>query len=143
MLYGYGLISIVSLCLMVYCALNVITTPEGDARNLPKLLWLLLVLFFPLVGSIAWLVAGRPLTPRRSLPYKGNSGIPPEYDRPGRAAAAVPEDDEAFLRRLRERAEAQRAQAAKQRREELAAEEQRRAAERAARRDRQGETPAG
>ena len=32
----------------------------------------------------------------------------PEYDRPGRAAAVDPEKDEAFLRQVRERAEAQR-----------------------------------
>ncbi len=44
------------------------------------------------------------------MPYKGNHGHPsfPEYDRPGRAVAANPEDDEAFLRGLRERAEEQR-----------------------------------
>jgi hypothetical protein len=43
------------------------------------------------------------------MPYKGNHGPAfPEYDRPGRAAATNPEDDEAFLRGLRERAEQQR-----------------------------------
>ena len=136
MLYGYGLLSVVTLCLMVYCALNVITTPDGATRNLPKMVWLLLVLFFPLVGGVAWLVAGRPLTPSRSLPYKGNAGIPAEYDRPGRATAASPDDDAVFLRQLRERADAQREAAARQRRDELEAEERRRAAERAARRDR-------
>lgn len=136
MLYGYGLFSVLTLCLMVYCALNVITTPDGDVRNLPKMIWLLLVLFFPLVGGVAWLVAGRPVSPSRSLPYKGNAGIPAEYDRPGRATAGSPDDDAAFLRQLRERAEAQREAAAKQRRAELEAEQRRRAAEQAARRDR-------
>jgi hypothetical protein len=33
---------------------------RGAIRNLPKVAWLLIVLFFPVVGSIAWLVAGRP-----------------------------------------------------------------------------------
>jgi hypothetical protein len=108
---------------------------DHAVRNLPKLLWLGLVVFFPLVGSIAWLVAGRPQA-TRSLPYKGNTGVPAEYDRPGRAAAASPEDDAAFLRSLRERAEAQREAAAAQRRAELEAEQRRRAAERAARDDR-------
>jgi len=107
-LYGGGALFVVELCMLVYCTLNVITTPDAEVRNLPKLLWLLIVLFFPIIGGIAWLVAGRPQGPRRSLPYKGNTGIPPEYDRPGRAAAASPDDDEAFLRRLRERAEQQR-----------------------------------
>jgi hypothetical protein len=121
-LYGGGALFVVELCLVVYCTLNVITTPEGQVRNLPKLLWLLIVLLFPIVGGIAWLVAGRPQGPARSLPYKGNDGIPPEDDRPRRAAAAAPDDDEAFLRGLRERAEQQRRDAEAQRR---AAEQQR------------------
>ncbi len=108
MLYGGGALFVVELCMVVYCTLNVITTPDSEVRHLPKLLWLAIVLFFPIVGGIAWLVAGRPQGPARSLPYKGNAGIPPEYDRPGRAVAASPDDDEAFLRRLRERAEEQR-----------------------------------
>jgi hypothetical protein len=74
------------------------------------------VVVLPLVGGIAWLVAGRPQGPTRSLPYKGNTGIPPEYDRPGRASAYRPEDDEAFLRSLRERAQQQRRQAELERR---------------------------
>ena len=101
------------LALLVYCVLNVITTPEAEVRNLPKLVWLLLVLILPLVGGIAWLVAGRPVGPQRpgGLPYKGNTGRFPEYDRPGRAVAQNPDDDEAFLRQLRERAEEQRRKA--------------------------------
>ena len=142
MLYGYGLLSLLTLCLTVYCALNVITTPEGAVRNLSKMIWLLLVLFFPPIGSIAWLVAGRPVTPSRSMPYKGNTGIPAEYDRPGRATAGSPDDDAAFLRQLRERADAQREAAAEQRRAELEAEQRRRAAERDARRDRLDDSPA-
>jgi hypothetical protein len=58
-----------------------------------------------------WLIAGRPqLDATSSMPYKGNTGHPsfPEYDRPGRNVADNPEDDEAFLRGLRERAEEQR-----------------------------------
>ncbi|MCW2543909.1 MAG: hypothetical protein JWM40_1461 [Frankiales bacterium] len=107
-------IALIGLCLLVYCLLNVITTPPESCRNLPKLVWLLLVIFFPLVGGVAWLVAGRPQGPSRSLPYKGNTGIPPEYDRPGRASAQNPDDDAAFLGELRARAEDQRQRAAEQ-----------------------------
>jgi hypothetical protein len=86
-----------------------VSSDEGRIRHLPKVWWLLIVPFFPLAGSIAWLVAGRPGSggPRRS---RHECGVPefPEYDRPGRAAAANPEDDEAFLRQVRERAEEQR-----------------------------------
>jgi hypothetical protein len=116
-LYGGGALLVVELCLVVYCVLNIITTPEGEVRNLPKMVWLVLALLFPIVGGVAWLVAGRPQGPARSLPYKGNAGrIPPEYDRPGRATAHSPDDDEAFLRSLRERAEEQRRRAEQERR---------------------------
>ena len=122
----YVLVSVATLCLLVYCALNVITTPESEVRNLPKLLWLVLVVVFPLIGGIAWLVAGRPQNATARMPYKGNRGIPAAYDRPGRAAAMSPDDDEAFLRGLHERAEKQRKAAEQQRQAQLAAEEEQR-----------------
>ena len=115
MLYGGGVLALVEVVLLVYCVLNIITTPEGEVRNLPKLLWLVLVVVLPLVGGIAWLVAGRPQGPARSLPYKGNAGVPPRRDRAARAQASSPDDDEAFLRSLRERAEQQRREAERQR----------------------------
>ena len=42
------------------------------------------------------------------MPYKGNAGVPTEHDRPGRTVATNPDDDAAFLRQLRDRAEQQR-----------------------------------
>ncbi len=42
----------------------------------------------------------------------------PEYDRPGRAAAADPDADAAFLEQVRARAEEQRRRAAEQKRRE-------------------------
>jgi hypothetical protein len=69
----------------------------------------LLIVFFPLVGSILWLVAGRPEGgPARSAAYERAAPGFPEYDRPGRAAAADPERDADFLRQVGERTEAQR-----------------------------------
>jgi Phospholipase_D-nuclease N-terminal len=108
---------LIEVVLLVYCVLNIITTPEHEVRNLPKLLWLMLVILLPLIGGIAWLVAGRPVAPssrRGGLPYKGNTGQFPEYERPGRAVAQNPDDDDAFLQGLRERAEEQRKKAAEQ-----------------------------
>ena len=115
MLYGGGVLALVEVVLLVYCVLNVITTPEGEVRNLPKLLWLLLVVVLPLVGGIAWLIAGRPQGPARSLPPTSNQGRPPAHPRRGPATASNPDDDEAFLRGLRERAEQQRRAAEQQR----------------------------
>ncbi len=107
------------LVLCIFCVVDVITTREGEARHLPKWVWLVLVLFFPLVGSIAWLVAGRPSRrPQRRRPRERPAPSFPEYDRPGRAAAANPEADEEFLRRCRERAEEQRRRHVERRAEE-------------------------
>jgi hypothetical protein len=109
-MFLYGGAGLLLLGLWIFCLLDVITTDEYECRNLPKGLWIVIVLFLPDVGSIAWLIAGRPQSVVRpgGLPYKGNTGRFPEYDRPGRVAAANPDDDEEFLRQCRERAEQQR-----------------------------------
>lgn len=109
-----GVAGLAVLALWLYCVLDAITADESMVRNLPKLTWVFIVIILFDIGAIAWLIAGRPKGPARSLPYKGNTGIPPEYDRPGRASANRPDDDTAFLAQLRERAESQRQAAAEQ-----------------------------
>jgi hypothetical protein len=105
----YALMSVISFALLVYCVIDIIGTPAHRVRNLPKVGWLILVLLFPLVGSIAWFAAGRPEKSARA-PRAHERELPqyPEYNRPGRAAAADPVKDEEFLRQVRERAEEQR-----------------------------------
>ena len=104
-----GLLGVVAFALWVFCLVDAIGSPADRIRNLPKAAWVVIVLLFPFVGSIAWLVAGRPVdgVARRSA-YEREQPSFPEYDRPGRAAAVDPEKDEEFLRGVRERAEAQR-----------------------------------
>ena len=78
MLVGGGLLALLLLALWVYCILDVIATDEAVMRNMPKILWLIVVIILPTVGSVAWLVLGRPtnagLTPgdttTRSLPRR-------------------------------------------------------------------------
>ncbi|TQK68425.1 MULTISPECIES: PLD nuclease N-terminal domain-containing protein [unclassified Nocardioides] len=96
------------LILWVYCLVDVITAREDSVRNLAKTWWLLIVFFFPLAGSIAWFIAGRPVTERPLTREQGAAPSYPEYERRGRFAAADPEKDEEFLRKVRERAEEQR-----------------------------------
>ena len=114
MLLADGALGIALTLFWVYSVLEVITTDESRMRNLPKITWLFIVILLFDIGAVAWWVAGRPQGPARSLPYKGNAGIPPEYDRPGRATASSPDDDAAFLAQLRMRAEEQRKRAAEQ-----------------------------
>jgi hypothetical protein len=75
--------------LWVLCFADAITTDENEVRNLSKDGWLVVVLLLPIVGSILWLVAGRP----------------EKY--PGERLPEDPEEAE-FVRRCRERAEEQR-----------------------------------
>lgn len=125
MILADGTLALVMLALWIFCIIDVITTP--DPRNLPKMAWLAIVIILPDLGSIAWLVAGRNWG-RRTAGYRSatvaGSGYP-EYDRPGRAVPANPDDDEAFLKQVRERAEAQRREYQERRKRELQDEQDR------------------
>ena len=100
---------LVVLALWIYSLVDAIGSDDGAVRHLPKLRWLRIILFFHLAGSVAWLVAGRPVGAGAGRsPHERRAPSFPEYDRPGRAAATSPEADEEFLRGVRERAEEQR-----------------------------------
>ncbi|MEE3125942.1 MAG: PLD nuclease N-terminal domain-containing protein [Actinomycetota bacterium] len=93
-------LGVLSFAFAVFCLIDAIGTAQP--RNLPKWAWIVMILLFPLLGSIAWFVAGRP------QPTPPPSAFP-EYDRPGRMAPGDSSKDEAFLRDVRARAEEQRA----------------------------------
>ena len=80
---------LLSIALTVYAVVDCVQTEEPTVRNLPKLLWLLLILLFPIVGPIAWFIAGRPA--------RGPAGRGPRSRPP---APRGPDDDPDFLRRL-------------------------------------------
>jgi hypothetical protein len=112
------------LMLDIFCVIDIISSRDDEVRNLPKIAWLLLVLIFPPIGAVAWLVAGRPQSAGSGRsPYERPASAFPEYDRPGRAAGLTPESDEEFLRKIRERAEQQRQKAAEDRKRQQAPEE--------------------
>jgi hypothetical protein len=90
-----GLPLLIELGLLVYCLIDCVQTPDGAVRNLPKWAWIVLILLFPFVGGIAWLVAGRP---QRSGASGYVSGYP-EYLR-RRPGGSAPDDDPEFLREL-------------------------------------------
>ena len=102
-----GAFGVVMLAVWLFCIIDVITTDQSRIRNLPKITWLFIVILIPDIGSIIWLVAGHTWEPRQA-PLTRQQSRYPEYDRPGRHIAANPDDDEAFLRQVRARAEEQR-----------------------------------
>ncbi len=69
MLLADGTLGLVMLVLWVFCVADCIISDEARVRSLPKLLWLLIVLVLPDVGSVLWLVLGRPAG-RRRLPAR-------------------------------------------------------------------------
>jgi hypothetical protein len=106
----YGLVGVIAFVVWVYTLANVLTSPDAAIRRLPKVAWLAIVFFFPVLGTVAWFVFGRPEStgPRTLSRHERAAPAFPEYDRPGRAAAADPEKDAEFLRQVRARAEEQR-----------------------------------
>lgn len=104
---GVGLLLVVAL--WIFCLVDVIVSKEDECRNLPKLLWLLIVLMLPDVGSVLWLIAGRPRGLRQSWQQRAThptatsrapgSKIAPRPTMP--SAGANPDDDDDFLRSIR------------------------------------------
>ncbi|WP_371518334.1 PLD nuclease N-terminal domain-containing protein [Kitasatospora sp. NBC_01300] len=91
---------ILPLALWVWAFIDCLTTPEDQVKHLPKPVWVLIVLLFPPVGPIAWLVAGK----QRGLL---RTGAPDEADgRPGQPVRRdgrplAPDDDPEFLASLK------------------------------------------
>ena len=106
MVFADGALGLIMFGLWVFCIIDVITTPEERIRNLPKLLWLLIVILLVDIGSIAWLIAGRDWNQQPVI-------AKPRAARAPRATshATNPDDDQEFLDGLRRRAEEQRRRA--------------------------------
>ena len=85
--------------------MDAVRTPAHEARTLPKWLWVLVTLLFPVVGPIMWLILGRPKaqpaagTPRAGFGQRRNTPAP---------SVSSPDDDEEYLRWLKAKAERER-----------------------------------
>jgi hypothetical protein len=99
-LYGGGLFFLAAMALWIYCIFDVVSTDESLTRNLPKLVWLLLVVFVPTVGSIAWLILGRPA----NAGFAGRDTNNRPIAKPRSVQRALgPDDDPRFMSHLDER----------------------------------------
>ena len=52
--------AIITLALMIFSIIDCSRTSESNIRSLPKWAWLVIIIFVPAIGSIAWIIAGRP-----------------------------------------------------------------------------------
>jgi len=94
----YGLFFLIDMALLVIALIDCLSTDEYEIRNLPKVVWVFLILLFSPIGAIAWFVAGRPQrqSVRRGGAWRPGNGFP-EATRPRQVA---PDDDPQFLGRV-------------------------------------------
>lgn len=88
------LLGLALLAFWLYCLFDVITTPEQDARNLPKMLWVLITVLLPGIGGLLWLLVGRPISEQTARRRAAGPNRPRPSDPRG------PDDDPDFLRDL-------------------------------------------
>jgi hypothetical protein len=120
-----GLIALIALGLLAYCVFDVIRTEASSVQNLPKMVWLLLVVFLGPLGCIAWLLLGRPSGSSFNISVaerRPRAPAPPPT--PAKSVEPAMSDDE-FRRRREETLRRYEAE-----REKLASEELRRHEER-------------
>nr|WP_223245511.1 PLD nuclease N-terminal domain-containing protein [Streptomyces sp. CBMA156] len=96
---------ILPLALWVWAFVDCLTTPEDEVKHLPKVVWVLIVLLFPPLGPIAWLIAGKRRGFLPAAPAGAHAGYPAD-DRQGRPAPrggrpTAPDDDPEFLASLK------------------------------------------
>ncbi|WP_423920552.1 PLDc N-terminal domain-containing protein [Frigoribacterium sp. 2-23] len=75
----YVLVSFLTFVALVLALVDIITRDEWQVKHLPKLVWVLLVVFLPLVGSILWFAVGREYEHRPRID-RGSFGDPRRHE---------------------------------------------------------------
>ncbi|MCA1830411.1 MAG: PLD nuclease N-terminal domain-containing protein [Actinomycetota bacterium] len=96
-----GVVGLALLFLWVFAIFDVIASEGTLVRNLPKMAWLFIVILLPEIGSIAWLILGRPQH-ARFVPGS-TERRPPPAPRRDSGAPLGPEDSPDFLRDVERR----------------------------------------
>ncbi len=99
MIIGEGVLGIALFFLWIFCIFDVIASEATIVRNLPKLVWLLIVIIVPGVGSIAWLILGRP---RGAALTPGATWSRPQAQTRSAPGPVGPEDSPHFLKSIDE-----------------------------------------
>jgi hypothetical protein len=126
MLAEFGLFDLALIAIWVYGIFDCIRTDDSLVQNLPKMVWLFIVFLFPGIGSIAWLLLGRPPRGEWRLRTTGVAQRPPDDmpspglpERPATPSDHAAKREEALRRYNEEReAELKRKEADLRRREE-------------------------
>ena len=99
------LLIVLVLALVLYSLLDCARTPEDDMpARMPKFLWIALIILFPAVGSIAWIIVSRVKAAEERggyvEPTVWSSKEGTRLRRPEKPRALGPDDDPEFLRDL-------------------------------------------
>lgn len=81
---------LISLVLSVYALFSCVQTPNEEVPYLPKLVWIVLIVFVPFVGPIVWLLMSRTQVGRDAVVRSPRPGLRP----------VAPDDDPDFLKSL-------------------------------------------
>ena len=78
MLFGFeGVVGFVLFALWIWALIDCISTDSERCRNLPKWIWLVIVIILFDLGAILWLLLGRPANKRsRPVGSAGDAGTP-------------------------------------------------------------------
>ncbi|MFI9603160.1 MULTISPECIES: PLD nuclease N-terminal domain-containing protein [Streptomyces] len=90
------LLYVVPLALTIFAFIDCLNTPEDEAKHLPKVAWVFIILLFWIVGPIVWLAAGKDRRP------PANGRTPSEWHQNQRLDYIAPDDNPAFLKSLAE-----------------------------------------
>jgi hypothetical protein len=91
----YMLFFALEVLLVVLALISCLSAEEGQVRALPRVIWVIMILLFPLVGSIVYFAVGRPVTTGQRQTWRPGNGFP-EAARP----RVAPDDDPDFLRAI-------------------------------------------
>ncbi len=112
---GVPYLGLITVLVMIAALVDIVGSDEAAIRGLPRSAWILLVVAVPLVGSVVWVVAGRPRAAFSGRVVGEDSAAVPDEpkDRVGDLDAEAE-----FRRQVRERAEEQRRRAESERRDQ-------------------------
>lgn len=91
-----ALMFILPLALTIYAFIDCLNTPEDEAKHLPKVVWVIIILLFWIVGPVVWFAAGK----TRKAPAGGRT--PSEWHRNHRQEWVAPDDNPDFLKSLKD-----------------------------------------
>ncbi|MEK8225755.1 PLD nuclease N-terminal domain-containing protein [Oerskovia sp. M15] len=95
------LLTLLAVGLAVYALADCATSDENDRSGIPKGLWIVMIIFLPFVGPLAWILVSRTQRSRRtSMGGPGGSRRPLPGSRRRSTGPVAPDDDPDFLWKL-------------------------------------------